>query len=128
MSTSLQGTVSSSGHTGLQYGSGDRAAHKPALRLGQTPQEQLISAQIRKLTVRPFVDAYELRTDEIPDDTRTLLKGSWSNVRYDPISPTKHPPERSAGATHDQSEDRHRFKTIRWIEFREKQRRCGQRQ
>jgi len=51
-STSIQGTSSPSALTGLQSGPGGRGAYKPALHLGQLPQEQLVSIQIRKLTVR----------------------------------------------------------------------------
>ena len=64
MSTSLQGTSSSSGHTASQSGPKKHGAHEPALQLGRISQEQSISIQIRKLAVSLFIDVFELRVDE----------------------------------------------------------------
>ena len=60
MPTSFKGATSSSGQTGSQSGPKNHAA----LQLGQISPEQSISVQIRKLTVRLFVDMYEPWSDK----------------------------------------------------------------
>jgi hypothetical protein len=82
MSTSFQGASGSNGPTGLLSGlrqpvSGNRAAPQPVLtRLEQILQEQSISNQIRKLTVRVLVNVLGLGANKLPGDTSTLLKRS----------------------------------------------------
>lgn len=67
MSTSYQGASGPSGHAGLQPApgqpvNGNHAIPGPVLtRLEQPSQERLTSNQIRKLTVRPFVERFNLR-------------------------------------------------------------------
>ena len=67
MSTYYQGASGPSGHAGLQPApgqpvNGNHAIPGPVLtRLEQPSQERLTSNQIRKLTVRPLIERFNLR-------------------------------------------------------------------
>ena len=71
------------------------------------PQEQPISLQLRKLTVRLLADVFNLRANELFGGTRNPLKHCWHGTRYNPVPLTKYPPDRSEGVVCDKGTDRH---------------------
>jgi hypothetical protein len=107
MATSYQGASGPSGYAGLQHVpirpvSGNHTAPEPVLtRLQQPSQEQLILNELRKLTVRLLIDVFDLRVNNLPGDTSTLLKCPLNCTRYDPVPLTGYPPDRSAGVACD---------------------------
>lgn len=118
MPTSFIGATSSSGQIGSQSGPKNHAA----LQLGQISPEQSISVQIRKLTVRLFVDMYEPWSDkylviqefrrEVPRAAGGAVSSLSDKLQFD----------QSVGTNSDQSKDRDRFETVRKVELGEKQR------
>ena len=72
MSTSFRGAPGSSGHAGLRSGPGQPVSRNhttpgPVLtRLGQPSQEQLLSSQIRKLTVRLLTNVFDSIVHDAP--------------------------------------------------------------
>jgi len=112
MPTSYQGASGSSGPvTGSQPAprhpvSGNHTAPRPALtRLKQPSQEELVLNQMRKLTVRVFIDVFGLRIDRRPGGTSTPLKRPWSCRRYDSVPLTESPSDWSAEAVYEEGKD-----------------------
>ena len=63
---------------------------EPALtRFEQMSQEQSISNQIRRLTVRSLVDVFDLRTNKQLGDARDPSRHSWNSMGYDLVPPMK---------------------------------------
>ena len=114
MSTTFQGASGPRGHAGtrLAFGqltvSGSHTAPEPSLMsLQQTLPEQSIFREIRKLIVRLFVGASDLRANKLPGGTSTLLKPYWLSTRYDPLLLTKHLSDQPEGAVCDKGKGRH---------------------
>ena len=87
MSTSFQGAPGSGGHIGLHSGlgrpvSGSYVASEPVLtRLEQISQEQQISNQIRKLTVRFLTIVFDPCVDDTPCCPSLRSIHSWTCTR-----------------------------------------------
>ena len=98
--------TTSSGTTG-----GKRKPHTtPQLGLTwlkQVSPEQSIFREIKRLIVRPLIDAFGLGTNEPPGGTIIPPKRYYHSTRYVPIPPTKYPPDRSQGIVYDEGKDRH---------------------
>ena len=132
MFTSHQGASGPSGYAGsgpapVQPVSGDHATTEPVLiRLEQLSQERLSSNQIRKLTVRSFVDMFGLRANGLSGDIRNLSKRSWnSSTRYDPVPLTECPSDWSIGVVRDEGKDRYVVGTLREAGLGSERRRWG---
>ena len=112
MSTSYQGASGPSGYGGLRPAPIQPVSKnyaKPELVLTQSDQvsqEQLMSNQIRKLTVRPLVDVSNLRVNKFVGDTRTPSRCYWNSTTYGPMLPTKYLPNRSVGIICDEGKNR----------------------
>ena len=120
MSTSFQGASGPSGHAGFGTALGKLAVsgsyvapEQTLISLQQTPPEQPISHQLRKLTVRLLADVFNLRANELSGGISNPLKHCWRGTRYDSVFPTKHPPDRSEGVVCDEGTDRRFVEIVR---------------
>lgn len=74
MSTVSQGASGSAAHAGLGPALGRPAVggNRPAPQ--QTPPEQLVLQEIRRLTIRPFLDVFNPRANKLSGDSSVPLK------------------------------------------------------
>jgi hypothetical protein len=97
MYTLSQGTSGPSAHAGLRPAPGQPtvSGNHPAPQ--QISPEQSMSNEIRRLIVSPLVDVFDLRANEPSGGSSALLKHYGHSTRYDPVSRTEYPPNRSEG-------------------------------
>ena len=112
MSTPSQGISGPNGRIGLQPNPVQLLrGNCPMSELAptQTSLEQSTANQIRKLTVRLFINSLDLiLAHNIPCDISTLSNRSWRCTRYRraPCMLDEHPPDLPAGVFCDEGEDR----------------------